>query len=110
MSDKNDVFIKLYKEVMKEAIDLHRKTHRNEDGTDKETYPFFSSLSQEQKKLYEQVVKRVTVDAVASVLNWIDMSEEIEVFINGEKNDYLCEEFLTAESNIDPKAHLPPVF
>lgn len=96
--DIHDLFTEIYQKFMSETEDYHIKNHSHEEANE---YEFFSSLNEKQKKLYLGVVKRISFEAVTTILNLIDETEGLEVTYNQEKIENITEEFLIGYSNTE---------
>lgn len=51
MNDNIDIFIPIYKSFLDQTLHHHQTNHYDENGLPK-NHPFFSSLTEEQQKMY----------------------------------------------------------
>ena len=103
-----ETFAKIYEQFISEIETSHKHIHSNEDKFG--PFPFFSSLNEEQKKMYLEVVKRISIDAVSTILNIMDHTDGLDITLEGEKVDMIVEEFLIADSNSMGPKPPPPMF
>lgn len=106
MNKIENMFEKIYKQVMGETIIAHTKNHQKYS----EDRHFFNSLTEEQKEMYLKVVLRITTDAAAGVLYALENQNGVEILVDGEKIEDITEMYLATACFFEGEDHKKPVF